>query len=334
MNARPKKSLGVSNAVDCATESASKLNDVLGRTVGQGVFGLGPHELVRVKLRGIGREPMHMEALVAAQKLLNDEAPVDGAAIPKKYNRPAQVPEKVVQESDDLHAGDVDAVQTEVKSKPLPQRGYGDGRDGRNPIPLIAVSEDGRLPDRCPGLADVRDEEEPAFVEKYEMGPKSSGFFLYSATRISSSGRWFPRLFVWPDVAASATSIRDSSSPATHGLGGSESRNAFRSAWQSAAGSRGLSCNLLRKRLCSVVAAACASGTGRTAADDQVLVLTEERLPHLGESSGPNVLQSLSRSLESRPQIDTFCQLAVELRLDVFVLPAAERCHEVAYLIT
>ena len=43
---------------------------------------------------------------------------------------PAQVPEKVVQESDDLDTGDVDAVQTEIKSKPLPQRGYGDGRDG------------------------------------------------------------------------------------------------------------------------------------------------------------------------------------------------------------
>ena len=65
MNTGSKKSLGVSDSVDCAAESASKLNDVLGRTVGQGVFGLGPHELVRVKLRGIGREPMHMEALVA-----------------------------------------------------------------------------------------------------------------------------------------------------------------------------------------------------------------------------------------------------------------------------
>ena len=226
MNAGPKKSLGVSDAVDCAAESASKLNDVLGRTVGERAFGLGPHELVRVKLRGIGREPMHMEPLVPAQKLLHDDAPVDGAAIPKEYNRSAHVPEKVAQESDDLHTGDVGAVQTEVKSKPLPQRGYGHGRDGRNPIPLIAVSEEGRLPDRCPGLADVRDEEEPAFVEKYEMGPKSAGFSLYPATRIASSGRWLPRLCVWPAVPASATSIRDSSSSATHGPGGSESRSA------------------------------------------------------------------------------------------------------------
>ena len=330
MNAGPKKSLGVSHAVDCAAESASKLNNVLGRTVGQVVFGLGPHVLVRVKLRGIWREPMHMEPLVPAHKLPNDGALVDGAAIPKEYNRPAQVLEKVAQESDDLHTGDVGTVQTEVKSKPLAQRGYGDRRDGRNPIPLIAMSEDGRFPDRCPGLAHVRDEEEPAFVEKYEMGPNSSGFFLYPANRISSSGRWFPRLCVWPDVPASATSIGDSSSPATHGPGGSESRSAFRSAWQSAAGSTGLSCILLPKRLSPAIAAACASGTGRTVADAQGLAWAAERLAHLGERSGPNALQSLSRSLESRPQTDTSCQLAVEQRPDVFVLPAAGGYHWVS----
>jgi len=66
MNAGPKQSLGVADAVDGAAESVCKFNDVLGRTVGQGAFGLGPHELVRVKLRGIGREPMHTEPRVPA----------------------------------------------------------------------------------------------------------------------------------------------------------------------------------------------------------------------------------------------------------------------------
>ena len=73
MNAGPKESLGVPNAMDSATEPASKFNDVLGRTVGQSTVGFRPYELVRVKLRGIGREPMHVEPLVSAQKLLDDE---------------------------------------------------------------------------------------------------------------------------------------------------------------------------------------------------------------------------------------------------------------------
>jgi hypothetical protein len=330
MNTGSKESLGASNTVDGAEESAAKLNDILGRTVGQSTLGIGPHEFVGVELWGIGGKPMHMQPLVLAQKLLDDDAPVDGATIPKQYNRSEQVPEKMAQESDDLHTGNVGAVETEVKSKPLPQRGDSDGRDRRNPIPFVAVSEDGCPPDGCPGLADVRDEEEPAFVEEYQMGPKSSSFFLYAATPLSSSGRWLARLSVWPDVPAFGTSIGDPSSPATHGPGGNESRSASRSAWQSAVGSTGLSCILLRGRLFPAIAQARASGTGKAAADGQVLAWAGERLPHLGESSGPNAPQSLSRRLESRLRTDTSCRLAADLRLDVFVLPAAEGFHGVS----
>ena len=333
MNAGPKESLGVPNAMDSATESASKFNDVLGRTVGQSTLGFRPHELVRVKLRGIGREPMHVEPLVAAQKLLDDDAPVDGAAIPEEHNQPTQVPEKVAQESDDLHSRDVGAVETEVKSKPLARWGNGDSGDSRDSIAPVAVSEDRRLPDRRPGLAKVRDEEESAFVKKYEMGPKSSGFFLYVATRISSSGRWLPRFSAWPGVPASATSIPDSSSRATHGPGGSESRNASRSAWQSAAESRGLLCILPLERLSPAVAAACASATGTIAADVQALASAGVRPPHPVGSSAPNAPQSLSRHSESRQQTDTSCRLAAELRLDICVLPVAEGFHGVACLI-
>ena len=126
MNAGPKKPLGVSDAMDGAAESASKLNDVLGCTVGQSTLGLGPHELVWVKLRGIEREPVNMDPLVPAQELLDDDAPVGGDAIPKEYERSAHVPEKVAQESENFHAGDVGTVETEVKSKPLPRRRDGD----------------------------------------------------------------------------------------------------------------------------------------------------------------------------------------------------------------
>lgn len=325
MNAGPKKWLGVPNAVDGVAESTSKLNDVLGCTVGQRTLGLGPHKLVRVEFRGIERKPVNMDSPVPTQELLDDDAPVDGNAVPQEYNWSAQVPEKVTQESEDFHAGDVGAVETEVKSKSPPRRGDGKRGDGRNPIPLTAVFENRRLTDRCPGLSHVRNEKEPAFVEKYEMGPKSSGFFLYAGTRASSSGRWLPRLSVWPDVLASGTSIRESSSPATHGRGDSEYRSASGSAWQCAAGSRDLSYILPRERLSPAIVAACASGIGKAAADARVLAWAGERLPHLRESSEPNAPRNLSRRLESRPQTDTSCQLAGELRLDVFVLPAVER---------
>ena len=164
--------------MDSAAEPRSKLNDVLWCTIGQRVFGFGPHKLIGIEFWGIGRKSMHMEPLVLANELLDDEAPVDGAAIPEQHNRSAQVAQKVTQEADDLHPRNIGAVETEVKSKPVAQWGDGDGGDGRNPLPAVAVSEDGGMADRRPGLAHVRDEEESAFVEEYEMGPKSLGFFL------------------------------------------------------------------------------------------------------------------------------------------------------------
>ena len=125
---------------------------------------------------------MHMEPLVLANELLNDEAPVNGAAIPEQHNRSAQVVQKVTQEADNLHPCNVGAMETEVKSKPLARWGDGDCGDGRNPLPAVAVSKDRGMADRRPSLTHVRDKEESAFVEEYEMGPKSLGFFLTRAT--------------------------------------------------------------------------------------------------------------------------------------------------------
>ena len=82
MNAGPKESLGVSDAMHRAAQSAAKLNNIFGCTIGQRVFGLGPYKLIRVKFWGVGREPMHMEPWVMEEELLDDCAPVDGAAIP------------------------------------------------------------------------------------------------------------------------------------------------------------------------------------------------------------------------------------------------------------
>lgn len=95
MNARPKESLGVSDAMHSAAQSAAKLDNIFGRTIGQRVFGLGPYELIGVEFWGVGRQPMRMEPAVVAEELLDDCAPVDGAAIPQEHNRCAQMPEEV-----------------------------------------------------------------------------------------------------------------------------------------------------------------------------------------------------------------------------------------------
>ena len=204
----------------------SEFDDILGRAVGQGALGLGPDEFVRVEFRSIGWEELDIEPPLLAQEVLDDEAFVDRASIPKQHHRAPQVPKQTSQEPHDLHPRDVGAVETEIESKPPPTGRDGDSGDRGDPIMPVAVSEDRGLPNRRPGLADIRHEEEAAFIEKGEMGPKSSGFFLYLATSLFSTGRWLARPAVWHGAPASATSIVNSPSLARHGPGGSEFQSA------------------------------------------------------------------------------------------------------------
>ena len=316
--------------MDGAAEAASEFGDVLGRPIGESVLGLGPDELLRIDLWRIRRKGEDMKPLVLAQEFFDNDALVDGAAVPEQYHRPPQMAKQVPQESDDLHAGDVLAVETKVKPKALARGGYREGGDCGNPIPSVAVSEDGGLPDRRPCLTDVRDEEKSAFVEECEMGAKSSGFFLYSTTRVSSIGRWLSRPSAWRVVPASAKSIQSPPSPARDGRGGSEPRNACRSAWKYAAGSR----DPLRIRLPEVLAptgaTVCVSALTLTAADGRTPASIVGHWPHLFENFGPSAPRSLWKRSRLRPRTDRSCRPGARRRHGGGAIRAREGFHGVA----
>lgn len=310
--------------MDGAAEAASEFGDVLGSPIGESILGFGPDELLRIDLWRVRRKAEDMKPPVPAKEFFDDDALVDGAAVPEQHHLSTQMAEQVLQESDDLHAGDVLAVETEVKPKALARRRYSEGGDCRNPIPPVAVPEDRGLSDRCPGLADVRDEEKSALVEECEMGPKCSGFFLYSATRVSSNGRWLSRPSAWRAVPASAKSIQSPPSPARDGRGGSEPRNACRSAWKCAAGSRDPLRIQLPEVLAPAAATACVSAAAPAAAGGQTLAWPAVLWPHLSESFGPNAPRSLWRSSSLWPRTDRFCQPGGKPRHDVGVIRVRE----------
>lgn len=324
MNAGPQQFLGVSDATDRAGELASEFGDILGRAIGQGRLGLGPDEFIRVEFWSVGRKRLDMKPVVLAQEVLDDDAFVDRASIPKQHHRSPQMPKQIAQESNDLHTRDVGCVQAQIEAKSYPAGRDGDSGDGGDPITPVAVSEDRGLSDRCPGLANVRNEEEAAFVEEGEMGPKSLGFFLYAATWISSTGRSLPRLFAWPDVPVSAMSTPSSASLAKHGPGGRGPQNAARSASLCAAGST----NPLRIQLpeppVSGVAAVRASAVVTTAAAFPTQAWAAERSPHPPESSEPSAPPSLWKHSRSRPPIDRSCQHGATSWRGTSVPPAVE----------
>lgn len=243
------------------------------------------------------------------QELLDDDAPMDAAAIPDEHDRPAQVAQEVAQEPDDLQPRDVGGVETEVEPQFLARGRDGDGGDGRDAIPPVAVPEDGGPADRGPGLADVRDEEEAALVEEREMGPKPAGFFLSGAIAASSSVRWPPRPSAWRGVPASATSIPSPSSPATRDQGDRRSRSASRSAWRCAAGSRVASHIPPRQHRAPAAAAACAFDPGTGAGDGPASASAATRPRRHRGMPGPTAPRSLSRRSGSPPPTGTSCRL-------------------------
>ena len=294
------------------------------------MLGLGPDKLVRVELRGVGREPMDVKPFVLAQEVFDDDAPVNGAAVPKEHHRSTQMPQKVAQESDDLYAGDVYRVETKVQPETLSGWGHGDTGDNGNTIPSIAVFEKRGISDRRPGPADVRDEEESAFVEEDEMGPKFSGFFLYAANRVSSSARWLSRPVAEPAAPASDKSSPSPASPATHGLNDSVSRNVSRSAWLCAAGSTGLSYILRTGNPLPATATSGASVAVSASADVQEQAWAGVLSSHPCDGLEPSAPPNLLKHSESRLLIDRSCRTAAGRWPAPFASGAARGFQEVS----
>ena len=164
-----------------AVQRVRELADVLGGAVGQLLLGVRPHKLVRVELGRVRGEAVDVEPGAALKELAHDPALVDRASVPEEDHLAAQVPQEVPEKPDDLHARDVGGVEVDIQPQAAIGRGHREGRDGGDPVAPVAVAREGSEAAGRPGLAEVRDEQEPAFVEEREMGATSSGVFLYGA---------------------------------------------------------------------------------------------------------------------------------------------------------
>lgn len=122
-----------------------------------------------------------MEPGPASNEVADDAALVDGAPVPEEDHLPAEMMQEVPEKLDDLDARDVGGVELDIQPQAAIGGGHREGRDGGGPVAPVAVAREGGEAAGRPGLADVRNEQEPAFVEEREMGATSSGVFLYGA---------------------------------------------------------------------------------------------------------------------------------------------------------
>lgn len=159
---------------------AQRLDDVIAQPAGVGGGQVGqpsvlappPDQLVRVQLRGLGRQRLGDAAGMRGPVGRHGRrAAVAATAVPQ--HRPAFTPPRpqLVEEADDVLGTGLLVVAEDLKIQvgPPPLGADGAGADGRQPVAAVRAFADRRLAARGPRPADGRGEQVARFVEERPM---------------------------------------------------------------------------------------------------------------------------------------------------------------------
>jgi hypothetical protein len=206
-------------------EPSSKLAAVERSAIGQIRVVFAPDVFRRVEFGSISRKPFNMNAMTSIEKIPHFPALVDGSAIPEEEDGSAKVPEKMSQKREDVQAREIMGAHSDIESQPLPLGGKDQRVKDRNPVLLVKVADLWSVSTKCPGPFDIRDEQEPTFVEKDQVGSQCFNVFLYAANCNASNVRWPSRPFAELFAPVSGSLIPNWSKASKHDNGDTPPRN-------------------------------------------------------------------------------------------------------------
>jgi hypothetical protein len=168
-------SLEVSKRVAKAT---TQRGDVVGATVGETPFGVGPDRFVGVELRGIGRKVFEMQPGKPMADFSNPFSLVNACVVPDDKDVPAKVAQQVPEEFADRVVSDVFRVASEVQADAPTPGSNGDARNHGDAIMPVAMMNEGRLSARSPGLSHRGNQEEARLVDEDDVGTQLCSVFF------------------------------------------------------------------------------------------------------------------------------------------------------------
>ncbi len=189
MEASAEAALGPLDVSKRAAKVTTHHGDVIGATVGEAPFGVGPDSFVGVELRGVGRKAFEMQPREPATDFPNPFSLVNGGVIPDHDDLPAEVAQQVPEELADLAVPDVRRVALEVQADAPTPGSKRDTRDHGDAIMPVAMMNDGRPTARSPGLSHRGDQEEARLVDEDDVGTQPRSVFLHEASSFASSDR-------------------------------------------------------------------------------------------------------------------------------------------------
>jgi len=167
--------------------------------VGQEVFEMIPDSFVGVQLGSVRGEGHQMQTACASEEFLHWIAAMDRAVVQQHDQMTTDLTQEMPQEDGHLFALNVVFVELAVQRAMESPGADGDAGDSGDPVVGIPVMHDGGLSDRTPRLAHGRDQEEPGFVDKQDVGRQPCGVFFTAGqtdrfqSAIAASSRWTAR---------------------------------------------------------------------------------------------------------------------------------------------
>lgn len=102
---------------------------------------------------------------------------MNAAAVPEPDDRTAYTPQEGAEEAGHRHDVSVVPLPVEVQAQSLALGGHGEGRQRGEPIVLVVVVDDKRLPGWSPCPAAGGHEQKAALIQEGEVGAQAPGFF-------------------------------------------------------------------------------------------------------------------------------------------------------------
>ncbi len=151
--------------------------------VGELGFEVIPHLFVGIEFGRIGRKAFEVKSRMTSEEFGERRATMNGTAVPQQHDVTAKVTQQQPQEGGDFEVAEVVEMAVTVETETLALGAHRHRRDGGDPVVAVAVDEQRRVGAGRPGAAHGRGKQEPAFVQKSQIGLQPTRFFLISTQR-------------------------------------------------------------------------------------------------------------------------------------------------------
>lgn len=158
-----------------------------------------------------------MNSPTLSQKPCHLFTTMNGSTVPEQKDRSAQMLEQVFEKGAHIQSCKIPTAKLSVECQTFPLRRHSKSADSRNPVLFIEVIENRSLAPGSPGPGHVRNQQEPRFIQKDQMGPKSFRFFLNTAIGTVSNVQPPPRHAAGRDVLVSDNSSSSQPRASRHG---------------------------------------------------------------------------------------------------------------------